>query len=274
MTAKSKRAPAIRQTFVLDTIRERAKRFATLRPTVISSSAAVRRSLAHANKESLWISYEQDLTAALLRSVSWPVRSLGIAVLSHAVNPATLPALANCFKRFAYGTNDSFLAPNELAAVLEAENGADLFIGGSIDSASQTITLWRGNLEPLTVPFTAFEKSGDGTAPDFDRFSVADYGQSVRLGTYEAASHAILYEFDPEYRRRLLRQRLQSEQSFGASLRRLRKQRGLCREDFAPQVAAKTIARIEQGKVRRIRKQTLETIADRLRVRPDEIESY
>jgi DNA-binding Xre family transcriptional regulator len=132
------------------------------------------------------------------------------------------------------------------------------------------MTLWRGDLEPLT----AFEKSGDGVRPDFARFAVADYGQTIRLGDYEAAADALLYEFDPQYRRRVARLRRQTEQSFGASPRRLRKQRGLRREDFSPDVAAKTIARIEQGKVRRIQKKTLHALAARLRVKPEEIETY
>ena len=236
--------------------------------------AALRNSLAQATKDSLWISYEQDLTEALLRNLSWPARSLGVAVLVHGLDPHTFPALANCFKRFACGTGEGFLPPDELAAALGADNAADLLIGGSVDVASQTITLWRGNLEPLTVGFAAFETSGDGTEPDFERFSVADYGQTVRLGDYEAAADALLYEFDREYRRRIARQRRQSEQSFGASLRRLRKQRGLRREDFGPDLTAKTIARIEQGKVRRIRRRTLQTLAKRLRVKPEEIGTY
>ncbi|MGH7134974.1 MAG: helix-turn-helix domain-containing protein, partial [Pirellulales bacterium] len=252
----------------------RGKRFSPLRPKIVSSDAALRRSLAVAGKESLWISYAADLTASLLRSVSWPARNLGVAVLSHAVSPATLPALASCFRRFAYAANDGFLPPNELAAVLENKNSGDLFIGGNVDSASQTMTLWRGDLQPLTVPFAAFETSGDDTKPDFERFSVADFGQTVRLGDYEAASDAILYEFNRDYRRRLSARRFERERSFGASLRRLRKQRGLRRDDFAPAVAAKTIARIEQGKVQRIRKRTLETIARRLHVKPEDIETY
>ncbi|MFM8724024.1 MAG: helix-turn-helix domain-containing protein, partial [Planctomycetaceae bacterium] len=89
-----------------------------------------------------------------------------------------------------------------------------------------------------------------------------------------ASADAILYEFDPQYRRRISRMRQQSERSFGASLRRLRKQRGLRREDFEPEVTGKTIARIEQGVVRQVHKKTLDVIAKRLRVTPAEIESF
>jgi DNA-binding Xre family transcriptional regulator len=158
--------------------------------------------------------------------------------------------------------------------VLEADHRPDLFIGGSVNHATDTITFWRGNLMPLTVPFSAFEKSGNGTKPDFNEFAVIDCGQTVQLGDYEAAVDAILYEYDPEFRRRISKQRLQEDQSFGASLRRLRKQRGLRREDFEPDLSAKTIARIEQGKVKRIQKKTLNALAEHLSVEPEEIETF
>lgn len=176
-----------------------------------------------------------------------------------------------------FGSPDSgatSLRSDELVEALAADNRKDLFIGGSVDPSSQTVTLWRGSLVPLTVPFRAFEPSGDGTTPDFSRFAIADCGQTVQLGDYEAATDALLYEFDPVYRRRVNRERLETEQSFGAALRRLRKQRGLTREDFAPEVAAKTIARIERGEVQRIQKRTLEALARRLQVRPEEIASF
>jgi transcriptional regulator with XRE-family HTH domain len=54
---------------------------------------------------------------------------------------------------------------------------------------------------------------------------------------------------------------------------RLRKQRRLKRSDFAP-ISAKEIARIERNEVEKPHARTLETIAERLGVRPEEIESY
>ena len=60
----------------------------------------------------------------------------------------------------------------------------------------------------------------------------------------------------------------------GRLQRRLRMQRGLRREDFEPNVAATTIARIEQGLVRRLQKETSNSIANRLQVKVDEIETY
>ncbi len=274
MAVKTRRKAVARRTFLLDKRKKRSQRFSSLQPEIVSSLDELRHSLAQATKDSLWISYERGLTEALLRNLSWPSRSLGVAVLLHAMNPQTLPALAGCFARFAFAMEDGFLPPDELAEALEAENCSDVFIGGNVDRATQTMTLWRGNLEALTVPFAAFERSGDGIAPDFRKFSITDCGHSVRLGDYEAAADAILYEFDPEYRRRIFKERRETEQSLGASLRRLRKQRGLRREDFSPRVASRTIARIEQGKVHKVRKNTLSAIADRLRVAPEEIVTY
>ena len=99
-------------------------------------------------------------------------------------------------------------------------------------------------------------------------------GQTVRFGDYEAAADAILCEFDLVYRCHVFNARRQWERTIGASLRRLSKQRGLRREDFEPNVTAKTIARTEHGLVQRIQMATLNSIADRLRVNIDEIETY
>lgn len=260
--------------FLLDRAKRRSQKFSVLRPQVVSSAGAVRESVAKATKDTLWVSYERALTDALVQAVVGPSRLLGKAVLIHSLNPQSIAALTGHFQRLAFASNDGFLPPDELAEALQASNASDLFIGGSVDTANETITLWRANLEPLTVPFSAFERSGEGITPDFSRFSVTDFGQTVRLGDYEAAADAILYEFDPDYRRRIAKERQRSERSFGASVRRLRKQRGLRREDFAPDVAAKTIARIEQGKVEKIHTKTLNAIAQRLQVKPDEIETY
>ena len=95
-----------------------------------------------------------------------------------------------------------------------AENRSHLFLGGAVDAENEVVTLWRGDLRSLAVPFAGFPPSGDGVQPDFDAFSVVDYGHTVRLGEYEAATDAILYEFDSDYRRMLSKQRIESERSF------------------------------------------------------------
>ncbi len=263
-----------RQMFLLDRAKKRSSRFASLQPQVVSSVAQLRNCVAHATRDSLWVSYASDLTEALVRNASADQPFLGLGLFIHSLDMKTVPALSSFFRRIAFTMDGGFIPSAELAEVLAAENRDDLFIGGSVNHATETITFWRGNLKSLTVPFSTFEKSGDGTEPDFDKFAVIDCGQTVKLGDYEAAVDAILYEYDPEYRRRISKQRMQEDQSFGASLRRLRKQRGLRREDFEPDLSAKTIARIEQGKVKRIHKRTLNVLAEYLSVEPYEIASF
>lgn len=254
--------------------KRRAAAFAPLRPRIVTSLASLRETVAHPPKDSLWISYAGDLTDALVKHGANLPSKLGAGIFVHALDVKTIPVLSSLFRRIAFAADGGFLPAEELAEVLNAENRADLFIGGFTNRATETVTLWRGNLEPLTVPFAAFEPSGDGTKPDFTALSVTDGGQTVQLGSYEAVADVLLYEYDPTFRRAMTKQRHREEQSFGASLRRLRKQRGLRREDFEPALTAKTIARIEQGKVSRIQKATAEALAQRLGVAAEELGTY
>jgi hypothetical protein len=200
---------------------------------------------------------------------------LGTMVLLYQPTLASIPVLSRYFHRVVFDRGKGLLPPAELAEVLAVPNKADLFIGGMVDDDSKTLTLWRGDLATLTVPFTAFPPSGDGITPDFSAFAVTDCGHTVRLGAYEAATEALLYEYDPLYRRRIAHERRKEDRSFGASLRRLRKQRGVRRADFGP-LSAKTIARIEQGKVDpdHLHPRTLGIIAKRLAVEPSDIKTY
>jgi DNA-binding Xre family transcriptional regulator len=272
MTITEKRPK--RSMILLDRRLKRAAAFAGLHPRVVTSVADLRHSVAHASKDSVWISYASDLTDALVRRASSVPSTLGLGLFIHSLDIKSIPVLSSLFRRIAFTADGGFIPASELAEVLNAENRADLFIGGFVNKATDTITFWRGNLESLTVPFSAFEKSGAGAVPNFDDFSVIDCGQTVKLGNYEAAVDAILYEYDAEFRRAISKQRLRDDRSFGAALRRLRKQRGLRREDFQPDVAAKTVARIEQGKVTRIQKTTLAALARHLAVEPEEIEGF
>jgi hypothetical protein len=199
---------------------------------------------------------------------------MGNLVTLKPPRPESVPSLAGIFNRVVGAiAAHRWLAPEEFATVVASKDAADRFVGGAADPESGTLALVRGNLTTLVVPFDHFEPSGDGTRPEFTKLAFADYGLTVALGEYEASADGILYEFDPLYRQRLKKERLKAEQSFGASLRRLRLQRGLTRGDFAP-VASKTIARIERGDVERPHGKTLESIAQRLGVPAEQIESY
>ena len=109
--------------------------------------------------------------------------------------------------------------------------------------------------------------------PDHSKFGVENYGHTIRLGDYEAAADAILYEVDPEFRKRENAKRRREEKGFGASLRRLRLQKHVARTEF-PGLSPKTIARIERGETAKPHGKTLGTLAKTLGVRPEEIDTY
>jgi hypothetical protein len=143
----------------------------------------------------------------------------------------------------------------------------------SVDREAEVLVLLRGSLKPLVIPLSWFRRRSTAPEPNADDCEITDWGHTVRLGEYEAAADAILYEFDAEYRRRAKARQVERDDSFGGALRRLRLMRGLARSDFR-KVSAKEIARIERGEVKEPHGQTLRTIAKRLGVEPDEIRSY
>ena len=180
--------------------------------------------------------------------------------------------LDNVVRRFA--TVVVTKATPDLVAILRAENRAELFIQASYDSAAKQVVLHRGDLSVLVVPLGWFTPTPSGPKPDTQRVHVVDGGQTLALGEYEAAADAILYEFDPEYRKLARKRAAERDTSFGGSLRRLRIQKGLSRSDFKPELSAKTVARIERGEVGEPHEATMEHIAKKLGVRVEEIASY
>jgi hypothetical protein len=228
------------------------------------------------NKQRVFISNGPSATDELLQAGLKLGRAgrMGDLLTLEPPRPQSVPSLSGIFGRVIGAiVGYRWLSFEELTTVLAAKDAADRFIGSAADPESKTLALVRGNLATLVVPFAFFKPSGDGTRPDFSKLSFTDYGLTVALGAYEASADGILYEFDPAYRQKLRRERLKSEQSFGAALRRLRLQLGLKRSDFAP-VASKTIARIERGDVERPHGKTLQTIARRLGVPSNRIEQY
>ena len=227
-------------------------------------------------KRVTWISFTRNFTDILLEKAVGTRADLRGSHLITLTPPRSesIPALLGLFHPV-FGLVEGFqwLPKEELVEAITRDDASDRFIGGSVDPKAKTLTLLRGDIEAVVAPFAIFQKSGDGTAPDFARLRLTDYGRTIALGDYEASADAILYELDPDYRRRLKKQRRQSERTFGASLMRLRKQRRLKRSDFAP-ISAKEIARIERNEVEKPHAKTLEAIAARLGVRPEEIEGY
>jgi DNA-binding Xre family transcriptional regulator len=167
----------------------------------------------------------------------------------------------------------AMLPADEIVEVLKTDRPQDYFVGGTVDKDDGKVVLYRGSLEWMAVPFSFFARSGRGIEPDFGDFEVIDCGQTLRFGSYEAASEAVLYAYDADARKRMQANELAHDASFGAALRRLRLLKKVSREDF-PGVAAKTIARIERGEVEKPQGATLAKIAERLEVSPSEIETY
>jgi hypothetical protein len=152
------RQTATAQTFLLSKPghKHSVRCFAPLQPEHVSSRQRVHEVVAQANSHSLWISDDKLLTDTLLNALASRTGSLGAMILLYQPTLARIPVLLRYFYRVVFGGEKDLLPPEELAEVLAAPNKADLFIGGIVDDDSKTLTLWRGDLTTLTVPFTAF----------------------------------------------------------------------------------------------------------------------
>ena len=236
--------------------------------------------VSHALKGMTWVSFNRASTDMLLEEAIDLQPDLRANLReSHLLTLTpprleSIPALLGLFNPVS-GLVEGFrwLPKDELIAVITRADAADRFIGGNVDLKAKALTLLRGNMKTVVAPFSIFQESGDGTKPDFSKLGLTDYGRTIVLGGYEASADAVLYEVDPEYRRKLNKQRRQSEKSFGASLMRLRKQRRLKRTDFSP-ISSKAIARLERNEIANPHAKTLQVLANRLGVPTEEIESF
>lgn len=240
-----------------------------------------------ADRDTLWIikgaEGAEKLVRALVDHISGSraasrhcgVRIFGDLLMLEPPSARVLPTLLGLFSQV-MGESRAFkkLPMDQLMEVLGSapDRRREVFLGGTLSVDLGTLTLVRGDLVRKTVPLTLFRPSGK-SSPDFSRFELDDFGQTLRFGNYEATSEIVLWETDPDYRMRSRARERAEGQGFGASLRRLRKQRGLSQDDF-PQVARKTISRIEKGEVAAPHGITLKRIAATLGVSPEELETY
>jgi hypothetical protein len=162
----------------------------------------------------------------------------------------------------------------EIAEIIGLPDSEDYIIGGIVNLANSSVVLYRGNLAPITLPLAWFEAGPNSPQPNPDDFEIIDFGQTIRMGEFEAGTEAILYEFDPLFRRRDKERRINTDDSFGGALRRLRLQRGLKQSDFSPGTSTKEVGRIERGEVATLHERTIENLAQHLGVAPEEIQSY
>lgn len=181
--------------------------------------------------------------------------------------------LSSIFKKVVFSRQKYQITLDEMYDILNGEHPEDYVIQGHVDTANRFLTLTRGNLETLVVPFSTFTANGSGVKPNFNKFSIEDFGQTLKFGEYEAALDSVLYEFDSSYRKKIIKERAASDKTLGACLRRLRVQKNLLQSDF-PSISDKEIRRIELGEIKSPHKTTLEKIANTLGVNVDEIYEY
>lgn len=253
---------------------ELAAKFGRLHPEMPTSPEEVRAAFLQHKRGALWVAPRKQALFEALGEVL-PVRTKCHRLLvlgeTQAAEREFLHAL---FGQVIAKSEGSQLLPADiLAEVISTPDRANYFIGGIATPAFRTLVLFKGDFAPLFVPYSWFKARPSGPKPDFEDFEVIDYGQTIKLGEYEAATDAILYEFDPNYRSRTKGRQLSEDKSFGGALRRLRLQRGLSRDAF-PGISAKTIARIERGEVSRPHGETLGILAKRLGVKPEEIATF
>lgn len=238
-------------------------------------AADIRAALTRVRASSLWIVTSELALDLLLASLPRRPRQRDLRLLTFKRFPSEFEGLLHAHFRFLVSAENriKLLPLDELTEVLSSENRRDLLIGGEFIPARSEILLYRGDLEPITVPLSWFSPRPGSPEPDATRLAVTDYGQTVRLGEYEAAADAILYEFDEDYRPRAKKRMLEKDTSLGGAIRRLRLQKGLRQTDF-PGITAKEIARIEKGLVQRPREETLQRIAKRTGVLVDQLQTY
>ena len=75
---KTKENQAERSMILLDRAAKRVAAFAGLHPQIVSSVSDLRNSVAHATKDSVWVRYASDLTAALVKHASPVPSTLGM----------------------------------------------------------------------------------------------------------------------------------------------------------------------------------------------------
>lgn len=239
----------------------------------VRSERVLRAQFRSAHDRSVWVASSSEALAALTKDVHEAKRDRRLLVLDE-VEDVTQHLYSAYFRYVVTASDRLRLLPfDELAEVLTSPDKAERFIGGAYDAVGEAVLLYRGNVEPLVVPITWFRNSSSRARVDAHALCIVDYGQTIRLGKFEASADAILYEFDADYRRTARKRALAEDASLGASIRRLRLQRGLSREDF-PGITAKALARVERNEVRTPRARTCAIIAKTLGVHVDALGSY
>jgi hypothetical protein len=239
----------------------------------LSTPKAIRIGLQQSEQPSIWVTVDSADLHSLMTSRVAPRKDARLIVLDR-VDEAEHHLLTALFRHVVLGKAGLQLVDLEaLPEILSAENRDELFIAGAVVPATESVLLYNGNVEPMVLPLAWFTSPEGVASVNPEDFAIEDFGQTIRLGDFEASADAILYEFDREYRRKARRRAIDSDSSLGASIRRLRLQKGLLQSSFGA-IDEKTIGRIERNEIRRPRKATLEKIAAVMEVDVEELGEY
>lgn len=90
------------------------------------------------------------------------------------------------------------LKAKELKLVLAQKN--PLLIGVNLNFEAQVIEMLLSNNTSINAQFSELTIPGDGTSPDFQKVSIVDHGQTLKLGKYEAAIDSFVnYQYDNNF---------------------------------------------------------------------------
>ena len=239
----------------------------------LGSYELLREALGRSSVHQVWVVASSRRFGDLVRAVTDGRRAVYRSMLFSYDRPDTSTAvvLESMFPRLLLGPGAT-VPLDELVEILQDEHPQDFCIAAQWIEAAKSVALWRGDFTMLTVPLAWFKTPG-AAKPDATRLSVEDYGGTIRLGDYEAAFDAVLYEHDAVSRKRLRARMRAKDRTLGGSVRRLRELRGVRREEFGV-IDEKTIGRIERGEVKKPQRATLDVIASRLGVQVNELSTY
>ncbi len=263
----------IQATYVVDEGRSDLTPFECMNPIILKDRRQVLEVM-ESSKAAMWIAPRKEglwWTVSALTELRVPARHSMLAL--EVFSPKSLVVLPALFHRVVCCPPVRLLPRKELAEVMAWEGRADMCIGGVVESRSGVVTLYRGNLQPVSMPLSFFKSPFPGLVADASRFEVTHYGQVLRFGNYGVNFEDVLYAYDTDFRRAKKAQRIVEDSTFGGALRRLRKQAGLRRGDF-PGVSERTVARIERGEVRRPHGRTLHILAKKLGMTVEALERY
>lgn len=165
---------------------------------------------------------------------------------------------------------DRYLHNEELVDVLRSENKEELAIGAAFDKTLQIVTLTKGDLTKIAVPYSFFYNVSEKLK--IDSLELSDFGQTIKFGKIEISFDSVLYEYSEEYRKKLIKKRRTENRSFGACLRRYRQLKEIKQSDFKA-ITEKEIGRIENEKVMP-HKSTIKSIIEELGITEEDLLTY